>query len=297
MNKILILINLIAIISCSQTEKSDLEINSPSSTESFKINQSWSQEVNGYQRNVFYKYPENNSSNNPVAIVLHGNGGEARNEINQFNYLTKHVIIAPQGYKKSWNIGREESKAPDVDFINKIITHLDNLKNIDKNDISIIGYSNESALINQLLIELKSINFKSAVCTFSQLNTLQYRNGSFWLRSNIEFDVHDLRVSPTNNKRILSFAGTGDNVCPYNGGLGIFNYNFINAEEAAFIWAKTNDYNGKQITNPDQEHENFYKFSYLNGKVVHYKLQGAGHGFSENFKEKSKTIIKNFIEN
>jgi poly(3-hydroxybutyrate) depolymerase len=81
-----------------------------------------------------------------------------KNEINQFNYLTKHVIIAPQGYKKSWNIGREESKAPDVDFINKIITHLDNLKNIDKNDISIIGYLNGSALINQLTLNQQFVH-------------------------------------------------------------------------------------------------------------------------------------------
>lgn len=296
MNKILAVINFITIVSCAQVEESEAKINLVNTIQSFEINQSWSQEPDGFNRNVFYRYPVNDNSSNPVAIVLHGNGGDAENEINKYSFLTKHVIVAPQGYKKSWNIGREESKAPDVDFIGKIITQIVDLKNIDKNKISIIGYSNGSALINQLLIELKSINFESAVCAFSQLNTLQYRNGTFWSRSSIDSDVHDLRVSPNNNKRILSFAGTEDKVCPYYGGLGIFNYNFINAEEVAFIWAKANNYQNQKINNPTLESENIYKFSYLQGNVVHYKLVGAGHGFNEKLKEKTNKLIKDFIE-
>jgi len=276
---------------------------SSSSVESFKIKQSWSQQPDGYERSVFYKYPENDNNNNPVAILLHGAGGDAQIEISEYSYLVNHILVAPQGYDASWNIAKETSKAPDVDFISKIIIELKTFENIDTDQISIIGHSNGAALINQLLIEFESESFKTAVFTFCQLNTFQYREESFWSRSNIDYEEHDLQVSPPSNKRsILSFAGTEDGACPYYGGEGIYGYNFVNAEDAAFIWAKTFGYEGDQIENPIEEAaplENFFKFSYMDGKVTHYKLQGAGHGFEQNFdgREVSKSIIKNFIEN
>ena len=278
-------------------EASIVDSNLATEIQSFKINQSRSQQPNSYERTVFYKYPENDNNNSPVVIALHGSGGNAKEEINKYSYLDSHLIVAPQGYNGSWNIARESSKAPDVDFINKIIIELKTFEKIDSDQISIIGYSNGSALINQLLIELESESFKTAVCKFSQLNTLQYREESFWSRSNIDSDDHDLQVLPTSkNRRILSFAGTEDSTCPYYGGIGIFDYNFINAEEAAFIWAKTLGYKGDQIENPILETENYYRFSYMDGKVIHYKLLGAGHGFG-NLIEESKLIIKKFVNN
>ena len=300
MNKIIILLFFFIFGSCSQTEESDLKTNSPLGIQSFKIKQSWSQKPNGYERNVFYKYPENDNNINPVAILLHGAGGDAQIEISEYNYLVNHILVAPEGYDRSWNIAKETSKAPDLDFIKKIILELKTFEKVDSNQISIIGHSNGAALINQLLIELESESFKKAVFTFCQLNTLQYREGSFWARSNIDSELHDLEVLPaSNNRRILSFAGTEDRACPYYGGEGIYKYNFVNAEQAAFIWAKVNGFKGVQIENPVQGPENFYRFSYMNGKVIHYKLQGAGHGFEQNFdgREVSKPIIKNFIEN
>ena len=179
------------------------------------------------------------------------------------------MIVAPRGYNGSWNIARESSKAPDVDFIHKIIIELKAFKKIDSDQISIIGYSNGSALINQFLIELESERSKTTVCKFSQLNTPQFREESFWAGSNKDSDDHDLQVLPTSkNRRILSFAGTEDSTCPYYGGIGIFDYNFINAEEVAFIWSKALGYEGDQIENPIPELENFYRFSYMDGKVV-----------------------------
>ena len=74
---------------------------SSSNFQSFKINPSWSQKPDGYERNVFYKYPENDNNNNPVAILLHGAGGEAQTEISEYNYLVNHILVAPQGYDES----------------------------------------------------------------------------------------------------------------------------------------------------------------------------------------------------
>ena len=264
--------------------------------QSFEIKQTWSQNPDGYQRSVFFKYPENDNNNIPILILLHGNGGNAKEIINEYDHIDNHLIVSPQGYKKSWNIGRETSKAPDVEFINEVIERLKTFKNIDIQDISIIGYSNGSALVNQLLIELKTESFKKAICLFSQLNKLQYRDNEFWSRSNINSDIHDIKTIPQNFRKILSFSGTKDTTCPYYGGLGVFDYDFINSEEVAFIWAKTMGYNSDRIKDPEQIFDNFFKFSYLNDRVIHYRLEGARHGLDPRF-EKVKNLVKAFIEN
>ena len=311
MKKVLPVVFIFFSVNCSSVEQSVLENNplshngsnlesylgsSSSEIQFFQISQSWFQEPNGYQRNVYYKYPEKSNNSHPVAIVLHGNGGQGNKFINEFSYLTNHVIIAPQGYESSWNIAKEFSKAPDVDFIDKIITHLDTLEDIDTSQISIIGSSNGAALVNQLLIDLKTNRFKTAVCLFSQLNALQFRDGSFWSRSNSASQEYDLQMTPDIDKKILCFAGTEDSACPYYGGIGVFDYIFLNAEDVAFIWANAMGYLGNKITDPTLQSENIYKFSYLNGQLVHYRLEGAGHGFDQYY-ETSKNIIKNFIEN
>jgi poly(3-hydroxybutyrate) depolymerase len=74
---ILSLVFLQLFYSCSSKVEESAADNqsSSSSIQSFKINQSWSQKPDGYERNVFYKYPENGNNNNPVAILLHGAGG------------------------------------------------------------------------------------------------------------------------------------------------------------------------------------------------------------------------------
>ena len=311
MKKVISVVFVLFSVNCSSVEQSVLENNplsqdgsnpesylesSSSEIQLFQISQSWFQEPNGYARNVYYKYPEKSKNSHPVAIVLHGNGGRANQIINEFSFLSNHVIIAPQGYKSSWNIAKEFSKAPDADFIDKIITHLDTLENIDTSQISIIGSSNGAALVNQLLIDLKTNSFKTAVCLFSQLNVLQFRDGSFWSRSNSASQDYDLQMIPSINRKILCFAGTEDPACPYYGGIGVFDYIFLNAEDVAFIWANAMGYQGSKITDPTLVSENIYRFSYLDGQLVHYRLEGAGHGFDQYY-ETSKTIIKNFIEN
>ena len=90
-------------------EASVVESNLATEIQSFKINQSWSQQPYSYEITFFYKYPENDNNNNPVLIALHGSGGNAKEEINKYSYLDSHLIVVPQGYNGSWNIARELS--------------------------------------------------------------------------------------------------------------------------------------------------------------------------------------------
>ena len=41
--------------------------------------------------------------------------------------------------------------------------------------------------------------------------------------------------------------------------------------------------------------KNFFKYNYLNDLVIHYRLQGAGHGFGSMGRDADQ-IIKDFIE-
>ena len=56
-------------------------------------------------------------------------------------------------------------------------------------------------------------------------------------------------------------------------------------------------YEGPEITDElaIEKPKNFFKYSYLNGQVVHYRLQGAGHGFRQ-MNEDANQIIKDFLE-
>ena len=56
-------------------------------------------------------------------------------------------------------------------------------------------------------------------------------------------------------------------------------------------------YDGLEITDDLSEEgpENFFKYSYLDGEIVHYRLQGAGHGFRD-MNPNANQIIKDFIE-
>ena len=93
-----------------------------------EVTQSWSQEQN-YIRTTKVIVPAA-SGPHPVLIALHGNGGNT-NYVNQYNFLHQYIRIAPQGYQNSWNIDREASTAPDVEFIRDILLQLRTYANVD----------------------------------------------------------------------------------------------------------------------------------------------------------------------
>ena len=97
--------------------------NAQSLTQSTNLNitKSWYQQPNGYIYPVFLDIPTNPMPDDgyPVCILLHGNGGNGAQIINQFlNLLECHVLIAPTGYLNSWNLCTENSDAPDMEMLN-----------------------------------------------------------------------------------------------------------------------------------------------------------------------------------
>jgi len=172
---------------------------------------------------------------------------------------------------------------------------LKKMKNIEPENISIFGSSNGSALVNQLLIEFEDNSFKKAICKVSQLNSFQYRDSKFWAQS--ENNLFNTPSLPKQGRKILCLAGSNDRIANYYGGQGVLGYVFLNAQKSAYLLAKAMGYNGLEITDDLSEEgpKNFFKYSYLDDQVIHYRLQGAGHGFGDMTPNANK-IIKDFIE-
>ena len=242
------------------------------------FNQSWEQENTGYSRPVYIDVPSSGSEPHNIIIVLHGGGGNAQQFVNTFNYLENHIIVAPQGYGGNWNVGLEQSLAPDVDFVKEIINHVRAFENVQAENITILGMSNGSALVNRLTIELEDSYFTNAISIVSPLNTLQYREGSFWYNS-AGNNNYDMQIVPTSGKRILCISGTEDDLIPYSGGSGVMGYNFLSAQYSTFVLAQNMGFQGAQLEDSQGSEyaNNVFKYSYLDGDIVHYKFIGAGH--------------------
>ena len=79
--------------------------------------------------------------------------GESGN-LDRLDYLSHGaVIVAPSGYRKSWNINNERSKADDVGFILELIKKvLEERPEADGDNVNLIGTSNGAALIYRMII-------------------------------------------------------------------------------------------------------------------------------------------------
>ena len=254
------------------------------------IKQSWSQEKT-YARPYWVNIPElDDGEALPVIIFLHGNGGNARGlqrmVINRYPKVTSHFItVFPEGYRESWNIVSERSKADDRAFIEAIIRELAERDDVKKNDFTIMGISNGAALVNQIAIETKLPNIKNYISAVSPLNGFQHDGKNFKSRGE-ENDYEDV-ARPLAGKRLLNISGTNDPLVPYRGGPSKAipakggKLPFVDAEESIFLWAKQMGYGGKKLSEPSKVNGKIDIFSYLDGDVVHFKVNEHGHNATQ----------------
>ena len=258
------------------------------------IRQSWSQETD-YPRPYFVNVPEGEAGQKfPVFIFLHGNGGNAKEVMrillrNRTKMAAKYVMVFAQGYRESWNIVSERSKADDTAFIESIVRKLASCDNIQNDNFSIMGASNGAALVNQLLIESRLPNIRNYISGVSPLNVWQY-DGKQFKSKGADNDYRD-SANPITGKRLMNISGTDDALVPYDGGISRHipakdgKLGFLGAEESTYVWAKQMGYSGKKLTTPSRTEGQMEVFSYLGGDVVHYKVVGAGHGATHEISE------------
>ncbi|PAZ03010.1 MAG: hypothetical protein CAK89_03710 [Opitutia bacterium AMD-G3] len=251
------------------------------------IRQSWSQEPD-FPRPYHVNVPANPGHRKlPVFIYLHGNGGNARGAMDGFlkqrpKLAERFVTVFPAGYRESWNISAERSKADDRRFLEAIVKKLAAYGNVQPDQFTIMGDSNGAALANQLAIESRLPNIRNYVTAVSPLNVLQHDGRNFKAKG--DDNGYQTIATPRTGSRIMNIAGTEDPLIPYlggpskaipakNGKLG-----FVAAEESIFLWAQAMGYQGAKLMKPSRTVGQLEVFSYLDGAVIHYRVPGEGHG-------------------
>ena len=251
---------------------------------SYTINQDWSQEQD-YERSYFVHVPDGEEPL-PLFIFLHGNGGNAERSMQGFTRRYKELskrynMVFAQGYLKSWNIVSERSKAPDREFIEVIVTELAEYSNVKASGAVLMGSSNGAALVNQFAIETQLDYFSHYITVVSQLNAWQHDGTAFKAKGSD--NNYTESVVPLKGKCLMNVSGANDKLVPYAGGpsKGIrakdVKLAFVDAERSTFLWAQHYGYNGEQLSQPSESSEVMDTFSYLDGAVIHYKMNTRAH--------------------
>merc|ERR1719245_518286 len=161
-----------------------------------EIQQTWAQEPAGYTRTALVAIPATTAGEKvPVVFHLHGNGGQGNTRPFGSFLGDDCIIVAPNGYERSWNVYSEKSKADDIQFILDLITKIgEEIPAADMNNVNIAGTSNGAALTYQLMINTGSDRpFKRAFPMVSSLIGPQYNNDQFW-----KFSTSAAAGSPNN---------------------------------------------------------------------------------------------------
>ena len=280
MPKVLHLLYAIALLFGSYSVGFALELESGS----YSINQDWSQEQ-GYERSYLVHAP-NIVEPLPLFIFLHGNGGNAERSmtsfIKRYKELSKRYnIVFAQGYLKSWNIVSERSQAPDREFIEAIVAELAEYSNVQAGGAVLMGSSNGAALVNQFAVETKLDHFSHYITVVSQLNAWQHDGTAFKAKG--RHNNYTESVVPLKGKCLMNVSGANDQLVPYAGGpsKGIRAKSgklaFVDAERSAFLWAQHYGYTGEQLSQSSESSEAMDTFSYLDGAVIHYKMNTRAH--------------------
>merc|ERR1712107_512474 len=252
------------------------------------IVQSWSQETN-YARVTQVQVPPTTAGQKvPMVVDLHGNGGQGN--LRRLSYLADGaVIVAPSVYERSWNVNNEKSKADDVSFILELIARVaEDHPAADANNVNLIGTSNGAAIIYRLLIATGVDRpFHRVFPMVSSMISVQWRDGSFWKAPDTMSNDYTIQTVPefADNFEYYHFHGTNDGTIAYDGkcpgpGFLVAGVCVIAAQETDYLIAQAMGYTGTKIPDSDgvEIASNFVEYSYLDGRVKHYKDVGGTHG-------------------
>ena len=147
------------------------------------FSQTWQQQTSGANRTVEYFTPDTTGTayankKLPVVIALHDSGSNSTTGLASINYITNSILIAPQGYLNTWNVGYQSSKANDIALLDSIIADLDNYDNVDTREITIVGYGNGAQLALQYSLYNQSATIKHIICYNGLLHCLLYTSPS-----------------------------------------------------------------------------------------------------------------------
>jgi poly(3-hydroxybutyrate) depolymerase len=199
----------------------------------------------------------------PVLFAFHGNGGLNRHFLRQMQPLVdqgEFIGVYPQGYRRSWNLGKEASTADDVAFVTEIIEKISDYEQIDTETLFAMGVSNGAALAHTLAMETDDFLAIAAIAT--QLTAL------------------NLPTAETREISVLQISGDRDRIIPYEGGDSPTGHLFLPAEISSQIWARHNGIEGRPeiFETADGNQKLSYDGGRKNTRVLHYRMRKHGHG-------------------
>jgi len=280
----------------------------PAEERTLSLTYTWPQEPAGEERTALVAIPATTAGQKvPVVFHLHGNGGQGNTRPFGSFLGDECIIVAPNGYERSWNVYSEKSKADDVQFILDLITKIgEEIPAADMDNVNIAGTSNGAALTYQILINTGADRpFHRAFPMVSSLIGPQYNNDQFWKFSASaaagSANNFDTAVVPafSSTFEYAHFHGTNDGAIKYEGqnpGPAFLNSaEVISAQLTDYVWAKAMGYTGAQLADsagvsigttakPTEE------YKYLDGRCRHYKLIDEGHGTGP-----SHPIVQNVV--
>ena len=256
------LIAFILLLSCTdQKEKSNLNENIVLSSKNIFIDQNIEGQIRARKVIIHANEDPREDYHYPLVFFFHGNGGSAESWVNQNqDFINSHQFIGvyPQGYKKSWNLGVESSKADDIEFCIRIMDELVNYRNINYNKIFAIGTSNGSAIVNELAIK---VDFLRGIAPIASQLTMKQEIGD----SQSYLSVYQV-------------CGSDDQVIPYQGGISSVGHNFRSADESVLMWAEALECNlSFQIEKVDGDTLFTYTSCKENNLVISRKVEGGNH--------------------
>lgn len=258
------------------------------------LTKNWSQGFHEYT--VTVGMPTTGSAPYPVAILLHGNGGNGDGMVTDFAAdLPGHILLGVDGFANSWNISNETSNGPDIEMLEDLIDMLKNYNNVDENKIRILGVSNGGGLALRAAIEIDDISVDAIACIISQTNGDQYRAGDWYYPSNHEqtgdaypndgYDTAQLNIP---QRKILQLNGRLDTTVPYNGG-NFVGQTFLSAVDSAFRLGESQGYSGTTALTGDAYGSASFLADY--GDVI-FLNDNVGHTVSADMRR----LIQKFFE-
>lgn len=259
--KTILLLLLTVFISCSKSD--DAPVTDPNSDEILKGKISKSVNVNGTIRDYIIHIPQSYSGNEtvPLLFVFHGFGGNMESSYNNSKFYQiaeneNFIVVHPNGISSQWNAVSANDNI-DIQFIDELITKLQNEYNIDASRIYSCGMSNGGYFSFLLACELSS-----KIAGIGSVTGLMFQN----VLDNCE---------PSRAIPIIQIHGTDDAIV-----------NYSNVNEVLTFWIHHNNTNTMPIVtnipNTDTtDGSTVERFVYENGNnnaaIHHLKITGGRH--------------------